>query len=318
MKCPSCGAEIGNDKFCQYCGSQVTMEMKKEQEYVNKDGCPKCGSSNVSFSREKQGEVLGNAGSAVVHATVGVCHDCGYTWSTAGQAFNTNNKSMSDNTVLNQKPVKKRRTWLWVLGWIFIFPLPLTLILLKKDMKPAIKYGIIAVAWIVYILIGFTGGDTSNTDVQDSDSGTVAEQSAYSEDEVVNDFINKYNAISDSDFTNITKGNIRTKYYADSYGYYVELLDAADTNKICVTISETNENADSGVAGMKDIFRDVIKTIDQNDGNDVTYSDEQIDRYFDAMIEQGYLMEDDTGLGASVTFCPDTDSSRGHIEIRVK
>ena len=58
-----------------------------------------------------------------------------------------------------QQPVNtavqpKRKTWLWVLGWIFIFPLPLTLILLKdKSIKKAIKYGLIIAVWIVYILI---------------------------------------------------------------------------------------------------------------------------------------------------------------------
>lgn len=27
----------------------------------------------------------------------------------------------------------------------------------KKDMKPALKYGIIAAAWIVYLIIGLSG-----------------------------------------------------------------------------------------------------------------------------------------------------------------
>ena len=57
-----------------------------------------------------------------------------------------------------QPQPKKRRTWLWVLGWIFIFPVPLTILMLrKKDMKPVLKYGIIAAAWIVYLLIAFSG-----------------------------------------------------------------------------------------------------------------------------------------------------------------
>lgn len=52
----------------------------------------------------------------------------------------------------------KRKTWLWVLGWIFIFPLPLTLILLKKQgMDKKAKYGIIAAAWVVYVIIGVVG-----------------------------------------------------------------------------------------------------------------------------------------------------------------
>ena len=57
---------------------------------------------------------------------------------------------------------KKRKTWLWVLGWIFIFPLPLTILLRrKKSMNAVLKYGIIAAAWVLYFLIAAPGG--SNT-----------------------------------------------------------------------------------------------------------------------------------------------------------
>ena len=137
MKCPSCGAEVGSGRFCEFCGSQISSDMLKEQELLNKQGCPKCGSTNFQIKRENQGEVRGKNSKRVLHQTVAYCKDCGYTWFPNGQ----------------QKP---RKTWLWVLGWIFIFPLPLTLILLKKkNLHPAIKYGIIAAAWILYILIAF-------------------------------------------------------------------------------------------------------------------------------------------------------------------
>jgi hypothetical protein len=139
MKCPNCGAEIESGKFCEFCGAQLSTEMLKEQEQLNKQGCPKCGSTNVSFRRENQGELQGKNKKVVVHQTVGLCKDCGYTWTTT-------------------EAPKKRKTWLWVLGWIFIFPLPLTLILLKKkEMKPALKYGIIAAAWVLYLIFAFAG-----------------------------------------------------------------------------------------------------------------------------------------------------------------
>ena len=157
MKCPSCGAEIENSKFCTYCGTQISAEMLREKEILNKAGCPKCGSTNVSFKRENQGEVRGKNEKKIIHQTVGVCKDCGYTWTTdEGQ------------------PVKKRKTWLWVLGWIFIFPLPLTLILLKKkDMKPALKYGIIAIAWILYLIIGIFGKPATPEESVGSDTASV-------------------------------------------------------------------------------------------------------------------------------------------------
>lgn len=45
----------------------------------------------------------------------------------------------------------------------------------KKDMKPALKYGIIAAAWIVYLLIGL-GGNSSNNKPSTADTSVVAEQ----------------------------------------------------------------------------------------------------------------------------------------------
>ena len=145
MKCPNCGAEIQNSRKCNYCGAQISYAQLREQEQLNKAGCPRCGSSNVQFSRENHGEITGKQQKKIIHRTVGFCKDCGHTWYPEG----TENAS------------KKSKTWLWVLGWIFIFPVPLTILLLrKKDMKPALKYGIIAASWIVFLLLG--AGDRSS------------------------------------------------------------------------------------------------------------------------------------------------------------
>ena len=165
MRCPNCGAEIGTSDRCEYCGSTITSDMKKEQEILNKKGCPKCGSTNIKFTRENHGEVSGKNSKKIVHKTVGVCNDCGYTW------------------YLDVVEPKKRKTWLWVLGWIFIFPVPLTILMLrKKDMKPAIKYGIIAAAWIIYLIIGF-GRNSSNKKPSTDNTAIVAEQTKEAEKE---------------------------------------------------------------------------------------------------------------------------------------
>ena len=154
MKCKYCGGEIDNNsQVCQFCGSAISLEERKEQEQLHKQGCPKCGSSNISFAREKTGTAKGKKGTTTLYKTTGVCNDCGHTWTT-------------DAT-------KKSKVWLWVLGWIFIFPLPLTILLLrKKNMKPALKYGIIAGAWVVFLLfvIIYNAGKT------DSSGGGAAQQ----------------------------------------------------------------------------------------------------------------------------------------------
>ena len=186
MKCPSCGAEIGNNRICPYCDTQINSEMLREKEILNKQGCPKCGSTNVTFNRENQGEIRGKNSKRVVHYTVGLCKDCGFTWRTDGG-----------------QTTGKRKTWLWVLGWIFIFPLPLTLILIKKkEMKPALKYGIIAAAWIFYLLIGLSGNASDSaaqnqTEKTTQTSSVLAEVTAENDEKTLNNELLTEETITD-------------------------------------------------------------------------------------------------------------------------
>ncbi len=158
MTCPNCSAEIRNgSKFCEFCGSRLSLEMQRKQEQLNKAGCPKCGSTNVKFDREKQGEIKVKYANAVIRATVGMCKDCGYTWkvSRGKEKAAQNPESVlptGENEVVNNATAP-RKTWLWVLGWIFIFPVPLTLMIRKKEMPAWKKYGIIVAAWIAYFAV---------------------------------------------------------------------------------------------------------------------------------------------------------------------
>ena len=152
MKCKYCGGEIDNNsKTCPFCGSAISLEDRKEIEQLNKQGCPKCGSTNVIFSREQAGVAKNKRGSKTLYQTKGICNDCGYTWTTDAP--------------------KKSKIWLWVLGWIFIFPLPLTILLLrKKAMKPVLKYGIIGATWLIFALFALIG---NAGDAQTNVSGAI-------------------------------------------------------------------------------------------------------------------------------------------------
>lgn len=211
MKCPNCGAEA-QGKFCEYCGSEIP------QGNANVGGCPKCGCTNLTFKRERVGtatqsrsqkNMLGkgrtsHAVSQSAYRTVGICQSCGYTW-------NPNSSSKSG-----------KKTWLWVLGWICMFPVPLTIILLKKkDLKPAVKYSIIAVAWLLFFIIGLSGGETENIPSAPPTPTTgFVEQTEEAPTEVVpetteNDspwakqettirrFVDEFNALSDTPVTEI-------------------------------------------------------------------------------------------------------------------
>lgn len=180
MKCPNCGAEVSG-KFCEYCGNEMPQEKPAvnitHNYYTNNINnesssninrchddniaiCPNCGHSRIMFRREEietttksrlrnnyyafgKGKQRGKAVSQTTYRTVGVCQDCGYTW----EADETDETAYGGN----------KRTWLWVLGWIFMFPLPITILLMrKKEMNAILKYGIIIAAWIVYFTLGLT------------------------------------------------------------------------------------------------------------------------------------------------------------------
>ena len=146
MVCPNCGASLQVDAdqknlTCNYCGNSLYVD--DEVKHVQYDNSEETGYQFEKGRQRAQAEAYG------MRQTVG--------------------------TNMNQPP-KKRKTWLWVLGWIFIFPVPLTILMVRNQkLSKPVKIGIIAAAWIVYLFIGFAGGGSSNdTNSADKNSETVA------------------------------------------------------------------------------------------------------------------------------------------------
>ena len=130
MTCPNCGACLNyneDDKNikCEYCGSMVVIE--DHVAHIEYEDPEEAG---YQFEKGRQ-RALEESG-----------YDRPY-----------------------EAPSKPRKTWLWVLGWIFIFPVPLTIIISRNKRIPlALRIIIIAAAWIFYlILVGLNGGDDRTT-----------------------------------------------------------------------------------------------------------------------------------------------------------
>lgn len=132
MSCPHCGAQLRvNSELrhvqCEYCDSILLID--NEQSRTQYDNSEEAGYRFELGRQRAQAEMY--------------------------RQFEENREDdLFETEPVPAAPQPRRRTWLWVLGWIFIFPVPLTILLIRKeDMKPLVKYAIIAAAWIVYFAI---------------------------------------------------------------------------------------------------------------------------------------------------------------------
>ncbi len=131
-KCSNCGTLLADGQYCPKCGVKAGQKPKV---------CPNCGY-----------EYYTNA-----------CPSCGYI---RVPGYENRGRTAAPDTGRAVKPAK-RKTWLWVLGWIFIFPLPLTILVARsRKMNTFIKTVLIALAWIVYLFFDLAGEtpESGNTD----------------------------------------------------------------------------------------------------------------------------------------------------------
>lgn len=47
----------------------------------------------------------------------------------------------------------KSKMWIWVIGWVLIFPLPLTILISRSNMDKKVKTGVIIAGWVAYGII---------------------------------------------------------------------------------------------------------------------------------------------------------------------
>lgn len=142
----------------------------------------------------------------------------------------------------------------WIIGWIFFFPIPLTILIWKSKWDQKKKIIATVILWSALLLIGaLSPNDTTNTETNKS-NGNGTEQ-VEKEIKVNETFIEKYNAIGTSKIENTVTYNAQDK----ESGYYrTEFrLNAFENNSSIhgIIADGTIDLINYGSLGVKDKFR---------------------------------------------------------------
>jgi|GEM_PF-4891981 len=91
---------------------------------------------------------------------------------------------MENNTLDNQQPKKKGSLILWILGWIFFFPIPVMILIWRKKntWKLPVKIAVTVIFWILLFVFLGSNGDSENEDNQPA--STVAETTVATESHI--------------------------------------------------------------------------------------------------------------------------------------
>ena len=122
------------DASCPYCGAPVIMDNK------GRGLCEYCGRW-VIYDDTTHRYVLEDA------------YKAGYEFEKGRQKAQAEARAQAASTQETYTAPRGRRPWfLWVLGFICIFPLPVTILISRaKSLPKAAKIIIITVAWALYI-----------------------------------------------------------------------------------------------------------------------------------------------------------------------
>ena len=169
IKCPNCGADLTVDAdkkevVCEYCDSRFILENEygrwnpddaEELGYQFEKGRQRALEEQNAYRDSENGDETGE--DQIAPATSNPYHygpSASENQSTTSSAYvygsMTNPKYVYKKAEKTVKVRKKRRIWLWVLGWVFIFPVPATILVRRTNWNKALKLAIIIMVWLIY------------------------------------------------------------------------------------------------------------------------------------------------------------------------
>ncbi|MBQ6818015.1 MAG: hypothetical protein IJP35_00200 [Clostridia bacterium] len=138
-------------------------------------------------------------------------------------------------------------------------------------------------------------------------------ETVYASDKLVNRFINEFNDYSNFEMGEITKGNIRTKFFAYANDCYIEMINANDATAECFSISINGGKEITERDKMFKVATDVIKVLDP------TIDDSKIIQVITYLESEEYMVSDYkiTDNVIVKTYVPIVELSYGKSDCRI-
>ena len=154
---------------------------------------------------------------------------------------------------------------------------------------------------------------TTELSTKDTESTVANEESVLAEDAVVNRFINEFNSKTKYDMTDISKGNIRTKFFAVANDCYIEMINANDAYADCFSISISGGQEIKDRDKMFDVFSETLKVLDPSITTD------KITEIINYLKNEQYMVSDYkvTDTITIETYVPIVELSYGKSDCRI-
>ena len=112
------------------------------------------------------------------------------------------------------------------------------------------------------------------------------------EDSVVNRFITEYNDLSSSPISEISEGNIDTKYFGVSYNCYLEMINANDAAAAAFSLTINGGQDEKTVEEIFNVFRVALKVFKPemtDDEIEVAVNDLKNNQFTDDTLDCSYF-----------------------------
>ena len=135
----------------------------------------------------------------------------------------------------------------------------------------------------------------------------------FAKDNIINRFISEYNNNSNYKMSDISKGNIKTKYFANANNCYIEILNANESISecFCVTVNGGKEISDKN--NMFEVTTDILKVLLP------TVSNSKINEIITELKEREVgLSNHNITENLTIDYCPIVETSYGKSDCHIK